>query len=503
MLRASDAAWQRQDFQQSIELLERATKLNPEDPCVYLDLGRAQGLRYDYVAAEKSFEKAIRVSRWHVQSFIAAGLHCSSFRQAGTAENYFKRALQRNGQSAQVLLELATIQERRQNLAEAAELIGHALAIDGKNANALLVQARIERGLGHLEPAEKIIRQNLQLEGVEPAARAYAWYELGGILDRQKRFDEAMAAFLEAKNLLRPAAEKFLEKLSRNQSRLGELRDNITAVHLRRWQQAGIRLPPEHPIAFMGGHPRSGTTLLEQVLDAHPGIISSEETMIFSTDAYQPLRRSFSEQASDLDILEAAPDAALQLARRNYLGYTEKFLGQPVGNRLLLDKNPAINPLIPAIVRVFPEAKFIVAIRDPRDVCLSCFMQPLDVNQISSAYLNLEDTAKQYASMMSFWKALQPRLNSPAMEVRYEELVADLESVARRTLDFLGVAWDERVLRFNEHARNKIIRSPTYADVSKPVFKTAIGRWRNYQKYLEPSLAKLEPFVKTFDYEPS
>lgn len=235
MLRASDAAWQRQDFQQSIELLERATKLNPEDPCVYLDLGRAQGLRYDYAAAEKSFEKAIRVSRWHVQSFIAAGLHCSSFRQAGTAENYFKRALQRNGQSAQVLLELATIQERRQNLAEAAELIGHALAIDGKNANALLVQARIERGLGHLEPAEKIIRQNLQLEGVEPAARAYAWYELGGILDRQKRFDEAMAAFLAAKNLLRPAAEKFLEKLSRNRSRLGELQENITAVHLQRW----------------------------------------------------------------------------------------------------------------------------------------------------------------------------------------------------------------------------------------------------------------------------
>jgi hypothetical protein len=104
---------------------------------------------------------------------------------------------------------------------------------------------------------------------------------------------------------------------------------------------------------------------------------------------------------------------------------------------------------------------------------------------------------------MSFWKALQPRLNSPALEIRYEELVADLESVARRTLDFLGVAWDERVLRFNEHARNKIIRSPTYADVSKPVFKTAIGRWRNYQKYLEPSLAKLDPFVKTFGYEPS
>jgi tetratricopeptide (TPR) repeat protein len=158
--------------------------------------------------------------------------------------DYFKRALQRNGQSAQVLLELATIQERRQNLAEAAELIGQALTIDGINANALLVQARIERGLGHLEPAEKIIRQNLQLGGVEPEARAYAWYELGGILDWQKRFDEAMAAFLEAKNLLRPAAEKFLEKLSRNQARLGELQEpDICNAGSRRAPGCSRRIP--------------------------------------------------------------------------------------------------------------------------------------------------------------------------------------------------------------------------------------------------------------------
>jgi hypothetical protein len=154
-------------------------------------------------------------------------------------------------------------------------------------------------------------------------------------------------------------------------------------------------------------------------------------------------------------------------------------------------------------VRVLPEARFLVAIRDPRDVCLSCFMQPLDVNQISSAYLSLEGTATQYASVMSFWKALQPRLKNPSLEIRYEELVEDLESAARRTLDFLGVAWDERVLRFNEHAQTKIIRSPTYAEASKPVFKTAIGRWRNYQKYLEPTLEKLDPFVKNFGYEPS
>jgi hypothetical protein len=80
-------------------------------------------------------------------------------------------------------------------------------------------------------------------------------------------------------------------------------------------------------------------------------------------------------------------------------------------------------------------------------------------------------------------------------------MVEDLESVARKTLDFLGVPWDARVLGFDEHARKKPVRSPTYADVTQPVYKRAVNRWRNYQKYLEPHLEKLAPFVKAFGYE--
>ena len=502
-LRASEAAWRRQDFQLSIKLLERATKINPADPCVYLDLGRAQGLRYDYAAAERSFEKAIRASNGHVQSYIAAGLHCFNFGQHEKAEVYFKRGWQHHARSAPVMVELAGVLERRQNLEPAADLIGRALELDHDHPPALLVQARIERGRGRLEKAEAILRQLFQLRRAEIQTQVHAWYELGGILDRQKRFDEAMAAFLAAKKLLQPEAVKFIEQRPRLRAGLQLLQDQITAADLQRWQAAGARLQPARSIALMCGHPRSGTTLLEQVLDAHPGVISAEETSIFTTDAWQPLGRSFSEDAASLDILNAATEVALRQSRSNYFNYTEKFLGQPVGRRLLIDKNPAMNPFIPAFARVFPEAKLMVAIRDPRDVCLSCFMQPLAVNQVSCAYLNLADTGAQYASVMGFWKALQPRLSQPSLEIRYEELVADLESVARRTLDFLGLPWDEKVLQFSEHARSKIIRSPTYAEASKPIFKTAIGRWRNYQKYLEPALEHLEPFVKMFGYEPS
>jgi hypothetical protein len=102
---------------------------------------------------------------------------------------------------------------------------------------------------------------------------------------------------------------------------------------------------------------------------------------------------------------------------------------------------------------------------------------------------------------MGIWRTLAPLIKNPCLEVRYEDMVDDLESVAHKTLDFLGVPWDARVLGFDEHARQKVVRSPTYADVTKPIYKGAVGRWRNYQKYLEPHLEKLEPYVKAFGYE--
>ena len=195
------------------------------------------------------------------------------------------------------------------------------------------------------------------------------------------------------------------------------------------------------------------------------------------------------------------PTGALQQSRHDYFRFTELLIGQAIGDRLLVDKNPALNVLIPAVARIFPEARFLVALRDPRDVCLSCFMQPLSLNPVSSAYLSLEGTVTQYASVMGFWSAIRPRLRNPWLEVRYEDLVENLETAGRRVLAFLGVSWSESIMRFHEHARSKPLRSPSYSEVTQPVFHRAVGRWRNYGKFLEPWMAKLDPFIKAHGYD--
>ena len=501
MLRDATSAWERQNYQHSFDILVRASRLSPNDPCILLELGNAHGRRYDFAAAEDFFEKAIRVSGWKAEAFLAAGLHCVNFRNDEMAERYLNRVVERGNAPWVALMKLAWIYEIRRRPEKAAELVARVLKSNPSNAVALFVQARFERLAGHLENAEKKLRFFLSKPGVDVEPRAHGWYELGGILDIQKRYDEAMAAFLEAKKLLRPLVGQNAARLQRVQTKMLETEKMITEDVLHRWFDFGAQLQPALRLALLYGHPRSGTTLLEQVLDSHDDVISMEESHVFTEEASRPLHRNFSDETPLLSVLETASADRLRQSRKNYFCFAEKLLGETVGGRLLIDKNPGLNLAIPAVVRIFPEAKFLVAIRDPRDVCLSCFMQPLEINIVNSAYLSFEGTVTQYASDMGFWRAMQPRLKNPAIEIRYEELVNNLESVSRRVLDFLGLDWDERVLRFNEHARNKVVRSPTSTDVTRPIFKTAIGRWRNYQKYLEPYLEKLEPFSKAFGYE--
>ena len=135
-------------------------------------------------------------------------------------------------------------------------------------------------------------------------------------------------------------------------------------------------------------------------------------------------------------MLDSAPPSVLCQLRENYFSCAELFLRQPIGSRLLVDKNPGVNVMVPVVERVFPETKFLVALRDPRDVVMSCFMQSLTLTPISSAYLTMGERCKQYANVMDFWRAMLPRMGDQGMYVRYEEMVNDLPAVARSVLDF-------------------------------------------------------------------
>jgi len=178
----------------------------------------------------------------------------------------------------------------------------------------------------------------------------------------------------------------------------------------------------------------------------------------------------------------------------------ENALRQPINGRLLVDKNPEMTNLLPLVARAFPEMKIIFALRDPRDVVISCFTQQLPLNAVSVHYLSLESAAKKYAATMHHWQKIRGMLRNPWIEVRYEDMVADLEGQARRLLEFLELPWDESVLEYHRRAQQKHVHSPTYEAVTKPVYSSSVARWRNYATQLEPYLEILQPYVEAFGY---
>jgi tetratricopeptide (TPR) repeat protein len=500
MFQAANECCQRGDFQQGIEIFERASRFDPANWRLQFQLGRAHGYNHDYAAAERCLEQAVRIAMHQSEALVTAGRSSIEFGRPQMAEDYFRRALVLKDASAESAARLAELYERLHRTEDAATMVERALKLDNTYPLARLTQAKLHRQAGLLAEAEQVLRPILTAADRE--FRVKGLYELGGIYDRQGRYDEAMTAFLDAKALLIPDAPPLLAQLQPIIRHLEEMQNNVSAELLQRWFDFGRELQPAHRLAFLGGHGRSGTTLLEQVLDSHPDIVSADETAIFNYKAYHPLIRSGPQGTSLLAALDATSLESLRQARERYFRSMESFLGNPIGHRLLIDKNPSLQNLIIAFVRIFPEIKLLVAIRDPRDVVLSCFMQPhWPTSTGSVTFLNLEISVRTYARVMRIWRTLQPLMKTPCLEVRYEDMVDNLESVARKTLDFLGVAWDARVLAFDEHARQKLVRSPTYADVTQKVYQRARGRWRNYQKYLEPHLPKLEPLVKAFGYE--
>lgn len=495
--------WREKNYPRIIYILKSLLRDDPRNEKLLLDLGFAYAWTFDFSAAAECFEHAVSASRVKAYSLLRAGDYWATVRCYEEARCCFERALQQRDVPVEVFVRLAEIYEREKKLEEAKELIVRACRLAPSDGLVLLARARVCRQRGEIDEAEKILRSLLS-DARQLPLHSRTGYELGTLLDRQGRYDEAWDSFLKAKHLAntQPGIENAKACLRALQASMAEMPKTIPPERLKQWRNFGkAQLHPARKLALLAGHPRSGTTLLEYVLDSHPSVISLDETLIFSNTVDCVDQACSLVPSKTLRHLDSTAVKTFRQVREDYIRGAESFSRQTIGESLLLDKNPALTASIPVFLRFFPESKFLVTLRDPRDVCLSCFMQYGSMCADTSAWLTLKGTIDNYAAIMGFWLELKPRLGDIALEVRYEDMVSDLETHARRTLDFLGLSWNERVLKFNEHARDKMVRSPTYAEVKKPLYKSAIGRWRNYEKHFEPHLKTLEPFLQAFGYD--
>ena len=166
----------------------------------------------------------------------------------------------------------------------------------------------------------------------------------------------------------------------------------------------------------------------------------------------------------------------------------------------LLDKNPSPTAALHLFLRVCPQLKVIIALRDPRDVVISCFFQNLMLTAANANFLSLERTVKHYADLMDVWLRLRELGGFDWIESRYEEVVANLEAEGRRVTGFLGLSWHENQVAFREKTQGKFVFSPTFSEVAKPVYQRAVGRWQNYAEDLAPFQEKLDSYCRALGY---
>ena len=384
--------------------------------------------------------------------------------------------------------------ERLNRLEEAEETLEGLLAQDPTDADALLVRARVWRRGGRLEEARDLLEELLQ-RALDVDHHVIGWFELGRVHDLAGRYGEAMKAFTEGSRIRAGSPE--VHKVPRVEfgPRLAE-KSQLPAELLRPRHSLDAMRP--RPV-FLVGFPRSGTTLLERTLGEHPDITTSDELGVL-----MELRARHEGDYPEVGGL-AARLAALDLAtaqtlRQEYREGMQATVPNFSSKAVLVDKNPLNLMELPWIAALFPDAKVLVALRDPRDTCLSAFLQDFRLDVGTIELLHLRGAVSFYTQVLGFWTAVRERFGLPWLEVRYEDLVEDPEAKAREVLEFLDLPWHENVNRIQTRGSQRVYRSASYAAVSEPVYRRAVKRWKNYEESLQPFAADLAPFIHAFGY---
>jgi len=492
--RQAIALWNANRFDEAVAAFEAAHRTAPGETALAADCAKALALRYRREEARALFDQLIAAHPGDPFPCIRAGEAFIEAQDFAVALAYYHQAAARPHCGLGAWMGLARICERLHRLDEAAEALDRARGIQPDLPLLITMDAQLARRRGETDRAEKLLRGELARPMRDAEARWRAWYELAAICDARSEYDEAWECALRAKQITAAEAERYRQANAAAEAEGAALLAALQPEHFHRWME---NAPAHPPLAVLTGYPRSGTTLIEQVLDAHEGLVSADESIIMGDDVVSPLRLSRPLEVPWLEVLEAAPPALRARLRERYLAHTEVFLGAPAGGRVLLDKNPAMTLALPSIVRVFPGVKCLIALRDPRDVVVSCFFQPVPPNAVSAHWHTAGDAARHCAAALHGWRRLGEVLPPQSWrEVRYEDTTADLPAAARRALEFLNLPWDDRVLAFHEHARRKHVHSPTYAAVTEPVHRRAVGRWQRYARWLEPHLKTLEPVLE-------
>jgi Flp pilus assembly protein TadD len=258
----------------------------------------------------------------------------------------------------------------------------------------------------------------------------------------------------------------------------------------------GPEAAPVQGHAFLLGFMRSGTTLLQTILASSVSVCAMDERELLAAPAGRFL---FSNEG--LDQLRTLDQADLASWRASYWNAVRE-IDSGVDGRMFLNKMPFNSLRLPLIARFFPDARIILALRDPRDVVLSCLRHRFEPSHLTFEFLRLEDCARFYAATMELVELCRQKLPVHVYEHRYEDMIADFEGAVRAVCTFVGIEWSNAMHNFVAASGVIARRSQSAAQVRRGLYTSGVGQWRRCREQMAPALPILEPWIKRFGYHP-
>jgi tetratricopeptide (TPR) repeat protein len=488
----------RGDFESARLMLDKARELDPVDADFTLRYADAcyRSLQNDAAAAALAGWRSLAPLHPRVLADIAQLLINLGKQDEGAQA--LEAALADPAADAATLLTCIEIAERINRLDQAQALVARLQSqpqLSAANEDLVVIRARLAQRNGDHATAERLYRQAL-LANADSAKKHMELFPLAQSLDAQGRDKEALTALQEA----HASQFEYLRRISPAMALAGAPPMLITGESCEpedaiAWQEHDAPGTEDSPV-FIVAFPRSGTTLLEVTLDAHPGLKSMDEQP-FIQNALEEMRAVGVDYPRQLATLSRSDLAKL---RANYWRRVAGKIQLQPGQRLV-DKNPLNILRLPVIRRLFPNAPILFGVRHPCDVILSCYMQHFRAPEFALLCKSPLTLARGYQRTIDFWFQQSEILRPRSLEVRYETLVTDFEPEVRTILQFLELPWDDAVMEPGLHAQEKgFISTPSYSQVVRPVSAKSVDRWHHYAGMFEPIIPIVQRTLDRLGY---
>lgn len=439
----------------------------PDLPDAWYDLARLQKALGRYEAALVSYDEALaRNARSPEEIHLNRGvIYADHLRRDEEAERALTAALILNPSYVPALLNLANLYEDRGNRAEARNLYANALAIQAGNSLALARLAGVSKATDAGDPLIARLRATLARPGLPPTDKADLGFALGRLLDQCAAYSPAFAAYSAANHAARELTTATNPAARYNRARHEHFIGKIIAAFPIHGNAAA---PVQEQPVFICGMFRSGSTLAEQVLAAHPRVTAGGELDIIPQLVATRLQ-PFPEAVAQCDAATLAGFAQ---------AYSEQLAALFPGADRITDKRPDNYLYIGLIKAMFPGARIIHTVRQPLDTCLSVYFQHLS-EDYGNDLGDIGHTFQQYRRLMAHWKTLYA---DDIFDFDYDAFVAEPKPALERLLTFLGLEWEERCLGF--HAVENSVKTASVWQVREPLYQKSSGRWRAYEREL-------------------